>query len=150
MIHIDLSVPSHNRDSPPQIFLKKKFETWAQAREWVQSMGFRTGSSMDWFYHNPNNEYVGVEVELQEIGGTEWTNVVMSVEGNEDRFDPDDPRDHLKTIRQWAEARTTNPLGDPAPVIRHHRAIWACQSLERYLTERPNDEAEPRMVHIYG
>lgn len=150
MIHIDLSVPPYSTVSPPHTILKKQFTTWDEARKWVDSMNFKTGSSMDWFYDNPNNEYVQVEVELKEVTGKDYTHAVMSIEGNEDHFDADDPRDHLKYIKGWAQARLTDPLNDPSSRESHEAAIMACNLLEQYLKVDPYNDGEGRLVHIYG
>lgn len=151
MTHIDLSVPPHSQVSPAHVILKKKFTTWKDAREWFDSMGFKTGTSMDWFYNNPNNEYVGVEVELKEVTGTEYTNAVLCFEGKEEEeIDPDDPRDHLRYIKAWAAARITDPLGDPTPWQHHAMVVAACDIIKRYLNEDPRGDHEDRATHIYG
>jgi hypothetical protein len=85
MIHIDLSVPPHYRADPPHVILEKKFQTWKGAYAWMSNMGFKTDVSLDWFYNNPLNEYVGVELELKEITGKAYTSAVLSIEGNEDQ-----------------------------------------------------------------
>lgn len=83
MIHIELSVPPHFRANPPHVILKQEFKTWEEAYKWMRDMNFQT-DSMDWFYNNPKNEYVGVEVEVREITGKNYTSACLSIEGNED------------------------------------------------------------------
>lgn len=149
MIQIDLSVPPHHNTTPPHTILKKQFGTWEEARKWVRSMDFKTGG-LEWFYNNPSNEYVQVEVELKEITGKDYTTAVLAIEGNENRFDPDDPRDHLRYIREWAAARLTHNLGDPSTKETHEMAILACNLIDQYLKAEPLGDGESRMIHIYG
>ncbi len=60
-----------------------------------------------------------------------------------------DPLWHLKYIKDWAEARLSDSLGDPSHPDVHFEACEAAKYLIDYLNATPNG-TETRITHIYG
>lgn len=58
--------------------------------------------------------------------------------------------DQLELVRDWAEARLANTLGDPSPAAHHRAAIAAADLLRAYLDAEPLGDGDTREVHIYG
>lgn len=75
-----------NPKTPPHIILKKRFTTWKETRELlVDTLELKTDNQSleDLLDNNPENEYVGVEIDLLDITGTIYTKAVLSIEGQE-------------------------------------------------------------------
>jgi hypothetical protein len=99
MIHAELSIEPHHKEAryenfklapgspPPHVISKMEFYTWAQLHDWWDSCGF-VADGMEAFWDNPQNDYVGVEIELKDVTNTLWTKACLAVEGNE-TVDPD-------------------------------------------------------------
>lgn len=97
MIYIELSIYPHAHhcewdgvtlrpgSRPPHTIRKWEFKTWQEARVWHETMAFISDRDViGRVLEGVDNEYVGHEIELLEVTGTEYTGACLSIEGNED------------------------------------------------------------------
>lgn len=89
-ITIELSVPSHYRDSPekrPAVILRREFETVENAYDYATGLGLKTDSdSLLDVITAAKDEYVQVEIEVLEVTGHDYTQAIISVEGRESKI----------------------------------------------------------------
>jgi hypothetical protein len=99
-IWIEISVPPHYKgveydtsktpwelklgSRPPAIIIKKTLRTWEELLEWGKALGLKTGGGIEAVCDNVDNQYVGVELELMEVTGNQYTDACLAIEGYAD------------------------------------------------------------------
>lgn len=102
MIHIDLSVEPHSKNvtwseddplvpasysKPPHYIFQKEFETADEAQSFLHLLSLNDKDhsiAMSVVEAAGQGEYVGVEVEVRESTGKEYTKACLSIEGRQD------------------------------------------------------------------